>query len=57
MLIKVGDGARVCHNLKEGGVLVKQLDAFDLLEYIRVSVGTPDENARFIECLQRAIRG
>ena len=52
-LIKVGDAARVYQDLKGGGVLVKQLDAFDLPEYIRVSVGTPDENAQFIECLQR----
>ena len=57
LLVRVGDGARFCQDLKEGGVLVKQLDAFDLPEYIRVSVGTPDENARFIECLQRATRG
>jgi histidinol-phosphate aminotransferase len=56
LLVRVGDGARVCENLKKGGVLVKQLDASGLPEYIRVSVGTPDENARFIECLQRAIR-
>ena len=56
LLVRVGDGARVYQNLKKGGVLVKQLDASGLPEYIRVSVGTPDENARFIECLQRAIR-
>jgi len=56
LLVRVGDGARVCQNLKKGGVLVKQLDASGLPEYIRVSVGTPDENARFIEGLQRAIR-
>ena len=55
LLVRVGDGALVCQTLKEGGVLVKQLDAFGLPEYIRVSVGTPGENARFIECLQRAI--
>ena len=55
LLVRVGDGARLCQNLKEAGVLVKQLDAFELPEYIRVSVGTPDENARFIECLQRAM--
>jgi histidinol-phosphate aminotransferase len=56
-LIKVGDAARVYNALKEGGVLVKQLDAFDLPEHIRVAVGTADENARFIDCLQRAVRG
>ncbi len=52
LLVKVGDGAEVCRRLKERGVLVKQLDAFGLPEYIRVSVGRPEENALFIESLQ-----
>jgi histidinol-phosphate aminotransferase len=55
-LIKVGNGARVCQTLKEGGVLAKQLDAFELPEYIRVSIWTADQNARFIECLRQALR-
>jgi histidinol-phosphate aminotransferase len=52
LLVKVGDGAEACRRLKERGVLVKQLDAFGLPEYIRVSVGRPEENALFIESLQ-----
>jgi histidinol-phosphate aminotransferase len=56
LLVRVGDGARVYNNLRKDGVLVKQLDAFGLPEYIRVSVGSPGENARFIACLQHAIR-
>ena len=56
LLVRVGDGARVYNNLRKNGVLVKQLDAFGLPEYIRVSVGSPGENARFIACLQHAIR-
>jgi histidinol-phosphate aminotransferase len=56
LLVRVGDGARVCNDLRQNGVLVKELDAFGLPEYIRVSVGSPGENARFIACLQRAMR-
>ena len=56
LLVRVGDGARVYNDLRKSGVLVKQLDAFGLPEYIRVSVGSSGENARFIACLQRAIR-
>ena len=56
VLVHVGDGARVGQVLKAGGVLVKDLQAFGLNEYIRVSVGTPDENARFVGALQAALR-
>ncbi len=54
LLVKVGNGARVCQDLRKSGILVKQLDAFELPEYIRVSVGSPSENARFIACLPHA---
>jgi histidinol-phosphate aminotransferase len=56
LLVKVGDGAQVYHDLRKSGVMVKQLDAFGLSEYIRVSVGSPAENARFMACLQRVMR-
>lgn len=55
LMVKVGGGAGVCRGLKDGGVLVKPLDAFGLPEYIRVSVGRPQENARFIESLQALV--
>ena len=56
LLVHVGDGARVGQALKAAGILVKDLEAFGLNEYIRVSVGTPDGNARFIGALQAAMR-
>jgi histidinol-phosphate aminotransferase len=57
LMVKVGDGARVCRELKEVGLLVKPLDGLGLPEYIRVSVGRPDENARFFECLRTTLAG
>lgn len=57
LMVKVGDGVRVYQQLKDGGVLVKPLDGLGLPEYIRVSVGCPGENARFIEGLQAALPG
>ncbi len=57
LMVKVGDGARVYQRLKDAGVLVKPLDGVGLPEYIRVSVGSPDDNARFIEALQAVLGG
>jgi len=55
LLVRVGDGTRVCQSLKDRGVLVRQLDALGLPGYIRVSVGGPDDNERFIEGLKAAL--
>lgn len=51
LMIQVGEGKRVYEQLRAMGVLVKPLDAFDLPGWIRVSVGRPEENARFMQAL------
>ncbi|MDR3087318.1 MAG: aminotransferase class I/II-fold pyridoxal phosphate-dependent enzyme, partial [Azoarcus sp.] len=54
--VKVGDGAKVNQALLEQGVIVRPIGAYGMPEWLRVSIGLPDENARFIEALRLALR-
>jgi histidinol-phosphate aminotransferase len=47
----VGDGAALFDRLLRQGVIVRPLASFGAPEAIRVTVGTPDENAFFAACL------
>jgi histidinol-phosphate aminotransferase len=55
ILVKVGNGAQVFQRMQERGVIVRQMDVYKLPEYIRISVGTPAENARCIETLKAVL--
>ena len=54
-LIKVGDGARIYKNLLRKGVIVRPMGGYGLNEYIRVTVGLPEENKRFINTFKEVI--
>ncbi|HIJ58257.1 MAG TPA: histidinol-phosphate transaminase [Deltaproteobacteria bacterium] len=55
-LIKVpGGGKKVYELMLKQGVIVRAMDSYDLPDYIRISVGLPEENERFIETLRRVI--
>lgn len=53
LLVQVGDGHQVCRFLRESGVLVQPLDRYGLPAFVRVSVGLPDGNERFITGLRK----
>ena len=55
LLIKVGDGDGVYRALLKRGVIVRSMDSYGLGEYIRVTVGLPEENERFVEALKEII--
>ncbi len=55
MLVKVGDGARVFDALQQRGVIVRPLRSYALPEWIRVTIGTHEQNARFLEELGKII--
>lgn len=38
------------------GVIVRPMEAYDLPHYIRVTIGTPEENEKFIEVLKKVIK-
>ncbi len=49
VLVKVGNGDAVFKALLAKGVIVRAMAAYKLPEWIRVSVGTMDQNRRFVE--------
>ena len=56
VLVKVGDGQRVCAEMQKQGVIVRPMGGYQLPEFIRISVGTPAENNRCIETLKKVLR-
>lgn len=55
ILVRVGDGQRVFNELQRRGVIVRPMGAYELPEFIRISVGTPEENQRCLEGLKAAL--
>jgi histidinol-phosphate aminotransferase len=55
ILVKVGDGARVFTELQKLGVIVRPMGGYQLPEWIRISVGTPAENARCLDALKKVL--
>jgi len=53
ILIKTGRGREVCRALEREQVIVRPMDAYGLPDYIRVTVGRPAENAKFIRALEQ----
>ena len=54
-LIKVGEGKRVFEALLRKGVIVRPMDGYRLPEYIRVNVGTEEENKFFVQSLREVL--
>jgi histidinol-phosphate aminotransferase len=51
LLVRVGDGARIFNELQKRGVIVRPMGGYQLPEWIRISVGTPEENSRCLAAL------
>ena len=51
LLVQTANAIEVHRRLRDRGVLVKLLDGFGLPDAIRVSVGGPEDNERFLEAL------
>jgi histidinol-phosphate aminotransferase len=57
VMVRVGDGGEVFQRLMKKGIIVRSMVSYHLPEYIRVSVGTPEQNARFLAELPAALEG
>jgi histidinol-phosphate aminotransferase len=55
LLIDVGDGARVYEALLRRGVIVRPMDVYSMPHHLRVTVGLPEENQRFVESLAEVL--
>jgi histidinol-phosphate aminotransferase len=55
VLVKVGDGAGTFRKLLERQIIVRALKGYNLPEWIRISVGTMEQNRRCIAALRQAL--
>ena len=55
VLVKVGDAARVNTALLHKGVIVRPVASYALPEWLRISVGLPRENERFLTALREIV--
>lgn len=52
VLVRVGDGDAVFQALLKKGLIVRAMRSYKLPEWIRVSVGTMEQNRRFVDALK-----
>lgn len=52
---KVGDAAGVNQKLLQQGVIVRPIGGYGMPEWLRVTIGTAAENARFLTALEKAL--
>ncbi len=57
ILVKVGDAGRIYQRLLEQGVIVRPVANYALPEWLRVTIGVPAENSRFLAALASALAG
>ena len=57
VLVKVGDGDEVFRALQRRGVIVRPMRGYKMPAWIRVTVGTMEENRRFIRTLGLSLGG
>ncbi|MEX2044647.1 MAG: histidinol-phosphate transaminase [Opitutus sp.] len=55
MLVRVGDGRRVFESLQRKGVIVRPVASYGLPEWIRVTIGSREQNSRFLAELGSAM--
>ena len=57
VLVKVGDGDRVFSEMLKQGVIVRAMRGYKLPDWVRISVGLPEQNQRCIEVLRDVLAG
>jgi histidinol-phosphate aminotransferase len=55
LLVQVADGARIYERLLQQGVIVRPVANYGLPQHVRVTVGLPEENRRFLAALESAL--
>ncbi len=53
----VGDAREVNLRLLQRGVIVRPLDSYGMPEFLRVTIGLPEENEYFLEALAQSLKG
>jgi histidinol-phosphate aminotransferase len=55
ILVRVGAGQRVFEVMQKQGVIVRPMGGYQLPEWIRISIGTPQENVRCLGALKTGL--
>jgi len=55
ILVRVGNGQAAFEAMQKQGVIVRPMGGYQLPEWIRISVGTPQENQRSLTALQKSL--
>ena len=55
ILVRVGEGQRVFDAMQKLGVIVRPMGGYQLPEWIRLSIGTPQENERSLGSLEKSL--
>ena len=55
ILVRVGEGQKVFEAMQKLGVITRPMGGYQLPEWIRISVGTPQENERCLKALKAAL--
>jgi len=55
ILVRVGDGQRVFETIQKQGVIVRPMGGYGLGEWVRITIGKPEENARCLKALKTAL--
>src|SRR5436190_367284 len=55
ILVKVGDGQKVFEGMQKEGVITRPMGGYKLPEWIRISIGTPEENRRCLAVFEKII--
>ncbi len=55
LLVRVGDSQRVFTELQKRGVIIRPMGGYRLPEWVRISVGAPEENVRCVAALEEVL--
>jgi histidinol-phosphate aminotransferase len=55
VLVRVGDGQGVFDRMQKRGVIIRPMGGYDLPEWIRISIGTPEQNERCLNALKPSL--
>src|SRR5687768_1480667 len=55
ILVRVGDGQKVFEAMQRQGVITRPMGGYKLPEWIRITIGTPEENRRCLAALKSAL--
>lgn len=55
VLLRVGDGASIYQQLLERGIIVRPVANYGLPEFLRITIGLPEENQHFLNVLEQIL--